>query len=36
MVSPKTLASILNNLRNYQAKLTILAGYPREEFTRDL
>lgn len=35
MVSPKTLASILNNLRNYQAKLTILAGYPRGEFIQD-
>ena len=35
MVKPKTLASILNNLRNYQNKLSILADYPREEFIQD-
>lgn len=35
MVKPKTLTSILNNLRNYQAKLSILADYPREEFIQD-
>lgn len=35
MVKPKTLTSILNNLRNYQAKLAILAGYPRKEFVQD-
>lgn len=35
MVNPKTLTSILNNLRNYQAKLVILARYSREEFIQD-
>jgi uncharacterized protein YutE (UPF0331/DUF86 family) len=35
VVNPKTLASILNNLRSYQGKLLILAGYSREEFIRD-
>ena len=35
MVNPKTLTSILNNLRNYQAKLAILARYSGEEFIQD-
>jgi uncharacterized protein YutE (UPF0331/DUF86 family) len=35
MVSPKTVAHILNNLRDCQAKLSILAGYPQEEFSQD-
>ena len=35
MVNPKTLTSILNNLRNYQAKLAILTGFSREEFIQD-
>jgi uncharacterized protein YutE (UPF0331/DUF86 family) len=35
VVKPKTLTSILNSLRNYQAKLSILASYPREEFIQD-
>lgn len=35
MVKPKTLISILNNLQNYQTKLSILAGYSREEFIED-
>ncbi len=35
MVSPKTLAYILNNLRDYQDKLSILAGYSKEELVQD-
>ena len=35
MVNPKTTTSILNNLRSYQNKLSILAGYSREDFLQD-
>lgn len=35
MVKPKTLNSILNNLRSYLAKLSILAEYSEEEFLQD-
>ena len=35
MVNPKTVASILNNLRGYQNKLAILADYSKEEFIQD-
>ncbi|NJN94391.1 MAG: DUF86 domain-containing protein [Anaerolineales bacterium] len=35
MVKLKTLTSILNSLQNYRTKLTILAGYSREEFVKD-
>lgn len=35
MVKLKTITSILNNLRNYQNKLSILASYAREDFLQD-
>ena len=35
MVDPETLATILNNLRNYLGKLAILAALPQEAFTQD-
>ncbi len=35
MVKLKTVTSILNSLQNYRTKLTILAGYSREEFVED-
>lgn len=35
MVKPKTVTAILNNLRNYQNKLTTLAGYSKEAFLQD-
>lgn len=35
MVNPETVASILGNLRNHRDKLSILAGYSREDFLQD-
>lgn len=35
MVNPKTVATILNNLRHYQDKLDILANYSRADFLQD-
>ncbi|MEZ4869012.1 MAG: DUF86 domain-containing protein [Caldilineaceae bacterium] len=35
MVNIKTVTSILNNLRGYLEKLSILATYEREEFLQD-
>ncbi len=35
MVNLKTTTFILNNLRSYQDKLSILAGYSREDFLQD-
>jgi len=35
MVDPQTLATILNNLRDYLGKLAILAAFPQEAFTQD-
>lgn len=35
MTNVKTIATIINNLRGYQKKLAILAGYSKDEFTRD-
>ena len=35
MVDPNTVASILNNLRNSQDKLSILAQYAQEDFLHD-
>jgi uncharacterized protein YutE (UPF0331/DUF86 family) len=35
VVKPKTIATILNDLRNYQDKLSILASYSREDFLQD-
>lgn len=35
MVNPQTITPILNNLRNYKHKLSILAGYSREDFLQD-
>jgi uncharacterized protein YutE (UPF0331/DUF86 family) len=35
VVNPKTVATILNNLRHYQDKLDILADYPRANFLQD-
>ena len=35
MVNPKTVATILNNLRLYQEKLDILAKYPKAAFLED-
>lgn len=35
MVNLKTTTSILNNLRGYHHKLSILAGYSEEEFLKD-
>ena len=35
MVNPKTVATILNNLRYYQDKLDILAAYSRAAFLED-
>jgi uncharacterized protein YutE (UPF0331/DUF86 family) len=35
VVKPKTITAILNHLRDYQDKLTILAGYSEEGFLQD-
>jgi uncharacterized protein YutE (UPF0331/DUF86 family) len=35
VVSQNTIESILSNLENYQAKLSILANYPKELFLQD-
>jgi len=35
VVDPNTVTSILNNLRNSQDKLSILAQYAREDFLQD-
>lgn len=35
MVNLNTITSILNNLRNHQDKLAILANYPKEVFLQD-
>ena len=35
MVNPETIASILGNLRNHRDKLSILAGFSREDFLQD-
>ena len=35
MVNPNTIAIILNNLDNYQAKLDTLGAYPQAEFLKD-
>lgn len=35
MVDPNTVASILNNLRSYQDKLSTLARYSKDDFLRD-
>lgn len=35
MVKPETVTSIINNLRDFQNKLSILAEYSRDDFSQD-